>query len=80
MTNMTETAPKETWHLNKQLNLSHIVATVMIISGLFVWGSKLEERISLVERSNQMMEKRYDQDIADIKAALIRIEDRLSRK
>lgn len=72
--------PKEQWHLDKRLNISHIVATITIVGGLFIWGSKLEERISLIERSNQLMEKRYDQDIAEIKATLIRIEERLSRR
>lgn len=70
---------KEQWHLDKRLNVSHIVATITIVGGLFIWGSRLEERISLIERTNQIMEKRYDQDISEIKATLIRIEDRLAR-
>ena len=37
------------WHLDKKVNLSHIVATLMLAAAIFTWGSKIEQRIALVE-------------------------------
>ena len=43
--------PKEdtAWHLDKKVNLSHIVATLMLAAAIFTWGSKIEQRVALVE-------------------------------
>lgn len=41
------------WHLDKKVNLSHIVATLMLAAAIFTWGSKIEQRIALVESSAQ---------------------------
>ena len=39
------------WHLDKKVNLSHIVATLTLAAAIFTWGSKIEQRIALVEAS-----------------------------
>jgi hypothetical protein len=41
------------WHLDKKVNLSHIVATLMLAAAIFTWGSKIEQRIALVESASQ---------------------------
>ena len=41
------------WHLDKKVNLSHIVATLMLAAAMFTWGSKIEQRIALVESASQ---------------------------
>ena len=40
------------WHLDKKVNLSHIVATLTLAAAIFMWGSKIEQRIALVEASS----------------------------
>ena len=40
------------WHLDKKVNLSHIVATLTLAAAMFTWGSKIEQRIALVEASS----------------------------
>ena len=40
------------WHLDKKVNLSHIVATLTLAAAIFMWGSKTEQRIALVEASS----------------------------
>lgn len=37
------------WHLDKKVNISHIVATLTLAAAAFTWGSKIEQRIALVE-------------------------------
>ena len=39
------------WHLDKKVNISHIIATLMLAAAFFTWGSKIEQRIALVEAS-----------------------------
>ena len=40
------------WHLDKKVNISHIIATLMLAAAMFTWGSKIEQRIALVEASS----------------------------
>lgn len=40
------------WHLDKKVSLSHIVATLTLAAAIFTWGSKIEQRIALVEASS----------------------------
>lgn len=37
------------WHLDKKVNISHIIATLMLAAAIFAWGSKIEQRVALVE-------------------------------
>ena len=39
------------WHLDKKVNISHIIATLMLAAAMFTGGSKSEQRIALVEAS-----------------------------
>ncbi len=41
------------WHLDKKVNISHIIATLMLAGAIFAWGSKIEQRIALVEATAQ---------------------------
>ena len=64
------TAPKPddrdtAWHLDKKVNLSHIVATLMLAAAIFTWGSKIEQRIALVESAavrQQAIDQAQDQE------------------
>lgn len=53
------------WHLDKKVNLSHIVATLMLAAAIFTWGSKIEQRIALVESAavrQQAIDQAQDQE------------------
>ena len=43
--------PKASWHLDKKVNISHILATLTLAAAIFTWGSKIEQRVALVESS-----------------------------
>ena len=45
------------WHLDKKVNVSHIIATLMLAGAIFAWGSKIEQRIALVEASAARQEQ-----------------------
>jgi len=44
--------PEASWHLDKKVNISHIIATLMLAAAIFTWGSKIEQRIAIVEASS----------------------------
>ena len=53
------------WHLDKKVNVSHIIATLMLAGAIFAWGSKIEQRIALVEASatrQAQVDQAQDQD------------------
>ena len=37
--------------MNKKVNISHILATLTLAAAIFTWGSKIEQRVALVESS-----------------------------
>lgn len=53
------------WHLDKKVNISHILATLTLAGAIFTWGSKIEQRIALVEASavrQQAVDQAQDQE------------------
>ena len=46
-----DTSNDSAWHLDKKVNISHIIATLMLAAAIFTWGSTIEQRIALVEAS-----------------------------
>ena len=45
------------WHVDRKVNISHIIATLMLAAAIFTWGSKIEQRIALVESSQNNQSK-----------------------
>ena len=37
--------------MDKKVNISHILATLTLAAAIFTWGSKIEQRLALVESS-----------------------------
>jgi hypothetical protein len=47
--NQRKVQRKDTWHLDKNISISHMFATISIVVGLFLWASKMDTRITVVE-------------------------------
>lgn len=43
------------WHLDKRLNISHLLMTVTIVVGLFAWGSAIDRRVAILEERIAML-------------------------
>lgn len=66
---------KHHWSLDKRINLSHLMTTVMIVLGLFQWGNKMDARVTTLEADS-----RHTKEVANIlNKRLERIEDKLDR-
>lgn len=63
------------WSFDKRINLSHIFTTAAMLVSLFVWGNKMDQRVTTLEAqttSNKEVVNRLD-------SRLTRIEDKLDR-
>lgn len=68
------------WHLDKRVNVGHLLTTVGLIVGVMVWGSKMESRIAVVENTVALQSNTTQKELSEIKDSLRRIEDKLERK
>lgn len=64
------------WHLKKEINISHIVTTLVAIASFFVWIQSIETRIAVLEHSDIT----FKENVHEIKSSLIRIEQKIDRK
>lgn len=63
---------RDNWHLDKTLNVSHILATLTIASGIFLWAGKTDTRISLVEASLMNNKSGYEKSDEHIRSDAMR--------
>lgn len=82
------------WGIDKRINISHIIATVILAGSLFAWANNVDNRMSVVEANLSHIEDRIDMDrtranqdnrrtersLTEIKAQLVRMEDKLDEK
>lgn len=60
------------WHLDKRVNISHIVATVILAGSIFKWGSGIENRIAVLEAQKQQESEYIQQQIQGIREDSLR--------
>ena len=63
------------WSLDKRINLSHIFTTAAMLVSLFVWGNKMDQRVTTLEAN--LENSRISMSALDTR--LNRIEDKLDR-
>lgn len=75
------------WHLKKEIQVSHLVATIAMAASIMFYATKLEQRVALVEQSqaqSQQTQKerdeRQDKLLAETLATLIARIDRFEAK
>ena len=80
------TTPTEHWHLQKGISLGHIVTTVVVVAGLFIWGGEVEKGIGenrqAIEHQAAIsaLEQKHLAEFKDeIRTRLQRIDDKLER-
>ncbi len=76
----------EHWHLDKRLNVSHLITTLVFLAGVFTWGANVEERIgdNAAEIKHgreiqQLQNEQVNQSIEDIKEQGKEINKKLDR-
>lgn len=69
------------WHLDKTVSVSHILTTLAIAGSVFVWASKIEQRIVIVETRLENASQSASQTQRDVRelAQVVRDEIRMLR-
>lgn len=49
------------WHVEKSVNLGHLLTTIALASGLFVWGAKMDTRVSVLEQQQVVQARTNEQ-------------------
>ena len=65
----------ERWHLKKEMQVTHIVSTLMLVGAVFAYVGKIDQRLTIVE--TQLMAQREASVIQ--RAQLERMDAKLDR-
>lgn len=75
---------KMDWHLEKSISIAEIITTLSIVAALLLGWAKMDTRTTLLEadvvylkQSDLRLENAFHDDVKDIKAAMIRMEQKL---
>ncbi len=75
------------WHLDRRVSVGHIVTTLAVAVSLVVWLNDIDKRISVLEEIAQQhaerfdrTDKRWEQELINLRRMLERIEDKIDRK
>lgn len=63
------------WHVRKEVNLSHIITTVLILMGALKFGYDMDKRVTVLEHDYERTTLR----VTEIKKDLHRIEGKIDR-
>lgn len=78
--NMTPAPVKhEPWHIKREIQLSHLGASLCMAASCIWYAGKLEQRIALIEQSVVMQGKRDDQQDANSTVAIAQLHQQLDR-
>ena len=55
------------WHLDKTLNVSHLLTTVVIAGSLFAYANNMDRRVAILEEKMQAQAVQNQQSAADVK-------------
>lgn len=76
-----EATGRRQWHLDKRLNISHILTTIVLAGGMLGWGSAMDRRVAVLEEraaAQRLIDDRQDADMLRA-LGLIKEESRLLR-
>ena len=55
------------WHLDKTLNISHLLTTLVIAGSLFAYANNMDRRVAILEEKMQAQAVQNQQSAADVK-------------
>lgn len=74
------------WHVDKRVNVGHIITTLMIAVAAFAWAGKADTRIAVLEeRSVSQKEtelrrdKAFSDSLGDLKASILLLNEKIDR-
>ena len=77
----TTKADRRNWHLDKTLNVSHLLTTLVIAGSLFAYANNMDRRVAILEEKMQVQVQENSRSAAEVRelAADVKHELRLLR-
>ena len=77
----TTEADRRNWHLDKTLNVSHLLTTIVIAGSLFAYANNMDRRVAILEEKMQVQVQENSRSAAEVRelAADVKHELRLLR-
>ena len=74
-------ADRRHWHLDKTLNVSHLLTTLVIAGSLFAYANNMDRRVAILEEKMQVQVQENSRSAAEVRelAADVKHELRLLR-
>lgn len=74
----------ESWHLEKRINVGHILTTILLVAAMFSWTGKIESellvqqaRIDALENVQQLQIETIQKDINKLHNSMDKLGDKL---
>ncbi len=55
------------WHLDKRLNVGHLLTTMALAGSLFIWASAMERRVAVLETQVAIAKQQTSDDMHELK-------------
>lgn len=65
------------WHLDKRLNLGHLLTTLALATSIFVWASAIERRVSVHDAEIEILKTANKEAIALLRDELREVRNEL---
>lgn len=65
------------WHLDKTLNVSHLLTTVVIAGSLFAYANNMDRRVAVLEEKMQAQAQAQSRAHSDVKDLAREVKDEL---
>jgi len=77
----TTEVDRRNWHLDKTLNVSHLLTTLVIAGSLFAYANNMDRRVAILEEKMQVQVQENSRSAAEVRelAADVKHELRLLR-
>lgn len=69
---------REPWHLDKRVNLGHLLTTLSLAVAIFVWASAMDRRVAVLEEKAAVQRERDANQDSTASAAVILLRNELT--
>lgn len=68
---MTDDDASRPWHLDRRLNVGHLLTTLSLAAAIFAWGSAMDRRLAVIEEKARAQAERDSAQDAALASALV---------
>lgn len=68
---------RRSWHLDKTLNVSHLLATVAVAGSLFAYANNMDRRVAILEEKMQVQQQVMASTNDSVRALALDVRDEI---